>query len=148
MKRIYWTRAELVVALNLYFRLPFGQLHSHNPEIMHLAELLGRTPSSIAMRLSNFAACDPFHINRGVKGLQSGVRVCMPIWKEFEQDKEKLIFESESILAALEDRNLFDKYEDLFVENPDLLGSDVSRMVLTRVNQQYFRKICPGKLSQ
>jgi putative restriction endonuclease len=56
-----WTREELILALNLYLKLPFGKLHSGNPEIIHLAYLLGRTPGSIAMRLNNFASVDPFH---------------------------------------------------------------------------------------
>ena len=47
-----WTRDELILALNLYLKLPFGKLHSGTPEIIHLAHLLGRTPGSIAMRLN------------------------------------------------------------------------------------------------
>jgi putative restriction endonuclease len=54
-----WTREELILAFNLYLKLPFGKMHKQNPEIIELANLLGRTPSSIGMRLGNFASVDP-----------------------------------------------------------------------------------------
>ena len=69
-KRKSWTREELLVALNLYHKLTFGQLHSRNPAIISLAEKLGRGANSLAMKLSNFAALDPVQQLRGIKGLQ------------------------------------------------------------------------------
>jgi putative restriction endonuclease len=36
-----WTRDELLVALNLYRKLSFGQLHARNPVILQLAEARG-----------------------------------------------------------------------------------------------------------
>lgn len=69
MERRLWTREELILALNLYLKLPFGKLHHGTPEIIHLAKILDRTPNSIAMRLSNFASVDPYHQERGIKGL-------------------------------------------------------------------------------
>lgn len=68
MSRTLWSRDELILALNLYLKLPFGKLHSRTPEIIHLANLLGRTPGSIAMRLNNFASVDPYHPQRGISG--------------------------------------------------------------------------------
>jgi putative restriction endonuclease len=46
-----WTRDELLVALNLYHKLTFGQLDSTNPAIIALANKLERTPGSVAMKL-------------------------------------------------------------------------------------------------
>lgn len=37
-----WTRDELLVVLNLYHKLAFGQLHHRNPAIIALADKLGR----------------------------------------------------------------------------------------------------------
>ena len=54
-----WTRQQLKLAFHLYCQLPFGRLHRRNPEIVDLAELLGRTPSAVAMKLVNFASLDP-----------------------------------------------------------------------------------------
>lgn len=56
-----WGRDELLVAFNLYCRLAFGQLRSGNPEVVKLAEALGRSPSSVSMKLCNFASFDPAH---------------------------------------------------------------------------------------
>jgi putative restriction endonuclease len=72
MARRYWTEEEFIVVFNLYLKLPFGQMDSRTPKVIEMAELLGRTPSSIAMRLVNFASVDPFHQNRGIKGLEGG----------------------------------------------------------------------------
>ena len=99
MKRRLWSKDELILAFNLYLKLPFGKMHRSNPDIIKLANLLGRTPSSIAMRLVNFASIDPYHQERGVLGLSGGVNQCLPIWNEFNNNREELIFESEKILA-------------------------------------------------
>lgn len=90
--RKLWTKDELILALNLYLKLPFGKLHSRTPEIIHLAHLLGRTPSSIAMRLNNFASVDPYHQQRGIGGLPGGKKQVEPIWKEFINDKQALLY--------------------------------------------------------
>lgn len=58
-----WTREELILTLSVYFQLPFGRLNSRTPEVMELARIIGRTSSSAALRLVNFAACDPYIIN-------------------------------------------------------------------------------------
>jgi putative restriction endonuclease len=44
-----WTPEELIAAFNLYGQLPFGKLHKTNPQIVQLARLLNRTPSSVGM---------------------------------------------------------------------------------------------------
>ena len=67
-----WSRDELVVAMNLYCKLPFGQLHERNPVIIKLAEQIGRTSGSVAMKLCNFASLDPVQQARGIKGLGQG----------------------------------------------------------------------------
>jgi putative restriction endonuclease len=54
-----WTRDELILALNLYCKLPFGRLHSRNPEVIHLAHLIDRKPNAVAYKLVNFASLDP-----------------------------------------------------------------------------------------
>lgn len=44
-----WTRDQLLIAFRFYCRTPFGRLHYRNPEIIRLAEVIGRTPSALAM---------------------------------------------------------------------------------------------------
>jgi len=70
-ERKRWTREELLVALNLYHKLTFGQLHFRNPAIIALAEKLGRSAGSLAMKLNNFASLDPVQQLRGIKGFEA-----------------------------------------------------------------------------
>ena len=59
MERRLWSKEEMILVLTLYLKIPFGKMHSSNPEVVNLARLLNRTPNSIALRLVNYAACDP-----------------------------------------------------------------------------------------
>lgn len=136
-----WTRDELVLALNLYLKLPFGKLHSRTPEIIHLAEIIGRNANAVAMRLNNFASVDPFHQQRGIGGLPGGKKQVEPIWNEFINNKEELLFESEKILAELEHQTLETKYKDILTGIEKLKGETKIREVKTRVNQNVFRLI-------
>lgn len=51
-----WTKEEMIVVLNLYFKLPYGQMDHRNTSVKELASLMGRTANSVAMRLNNFAS--------------------------------------------------------------------------------------------
>lgn len=136
-----WSKEELIVAFNLYLKLPFGRMHQRTPEIIHLAKLIGRTPSAVAMRLSNFASIDPYHQARGVLGLPGGSAQCQPIWDEFADNREELMFESERILAQLEEQTLEQKYAHTLRDLSHLKGEEKVREVKTRVNQQVFRQV-------
>lgn len=141
MTRRNWTREELILALNLYLKLPFGKMHSRTPEVIHLAKIIDRTPSSIAMRLVNFASVDPYHQNRGVKGLPGGRRQVEPIWEEFTNNKDDLLFESEKILAEKESNSIENKFAGVLVGIENLVGESKIREVKVRVNQNVFRQI-------
>lgn len=96
-----WTYDELMIAMNLYCKLPFGQLRHGNPLIIEVAQKLGRTPSSLSMKLCNLASFDPYHQARGIKGLSSTSRADKEIWNEFNADWERLGVESEEKLQLL-----------------------------------------------
>lgn len=136
-----WTRDELILAFNLYLKLPFGKLHSRNSDVIQLARIIGRTPNSIALRLVNFASVDPYHQNRGVVGMRGGIKQVQPIWEEFVQNKETLIFESEKILAEKENQTIETKFSDLLADSADLKGDTKVREIKTRINQNVFRQI-------
>jgi putative restriction endonuclease len=141
MKANLWSREELILAFNLYLKLPFGKMHTRTPEVQELGILLGRSVNSIAIRLTNFAACDPYHQNRGVKGMVGGLKQCQPIWDEFAQNRDSLLFESEQILAEKETGSIEIKYKDLLADISHLKGETKIREVKTRVNQDVFRQI-------
>ncbi|MFY7938426.1 MAG: HNH endonuclease [Flavobacterium sp.] len=102
---------------------------------------MNRTPSSIAMRLVNFASVDPFHQNRGIKGLAGGKRQVEPIWQEFLANKEEILFESEILLVEKESNSINKKYEIILYGTENLVGESKVREVKTRVNQNIFRQI-------
>ena len=110
MIRRNWTKDELILAFALYLRLPFGKMHHNNPDVIYIAQLINRTPGAVAMRLGNFASLDPYLKERGIKGLTGGISVCQPIWDEFFNNRDNLIFESERILAEKEKQTLDRKY--------------------------------------
>jgi putative restriction endonuclease len=141
MERRLWTKEELILALNLYLKLPFGKVHHSNPDIIHLAKLIDRVPNAVSMRLSNFASVDPFHQQRGVKGLTGGIPQVQPIWDEFINNKENLLFESERILAELEKQSIETKFAEILSGTENLKGETKLREVKTRVNQNVFRQI-------
>lgn len=140
-ERKLWTREELILSLNLYLKIPFGKIHHNNPKIIHLASLIGRTPDSVSMRLSNFAHVDPYHQQRGVIGLTGGIKQVQPIWDEFIGSKEELLFESENILAGLENQTIEAKFNKILEGIENLKGENKIREVKTRVNQNTFRQI-------
>lgn len=147
MERKLWTKDELILVFNLYLKLPFGKLHRNTPEVIEMANLLGRTVNSIAIRLTNFAACDPYHQNRGVKGMVGGIKQCQPIWDEFFNNQEELIFFSEQILAEKEHQTIETKFDELLFDIKDLKGETKIREVKTRVNQNVFRQIVVANYS-
>ncbi len=136
-----WERYEFVLVLNQYMKMPFGKINERNNDIIKLASLMGRTPGSVAMRLVNFAACDPVLASRNIKGLSGGKEQCMPYWNEFCNDREALVFESEQILAELQNTSIEEKYREVLVFDNDLKGESKLREVKTRVNQDVFRQI-------
>ena len=77
-----WSDDEMIIVLDLYFKLPFGRLNKNTPEIKALAKLIGRTDNSVALRLVNYAACDPYILSTGRHGMASG-----RYWNRYANDK-------------------------------------------------------------
>jgi len=99
MMRENWNREELIVAFNLYCKIPFGRITSRNPEIINLAKIIGRTPSAVALKLVNFARLDPELQKRKISGMSHGSKSEGEIWDEFHGNWSELAFESEILLA-------------------------------------------------
>mgnify|MGYP000048560333 CR=1 FL=1 len=78
-----WDRIELLKALALYCQLPFGKMHARNPVVIALAVDIDRTPSSVALKLVNFASLDPEHRRRGVRGMRNASSADKEIWHEY-----------------------------------------------------------------
>jgi len=137
-ERENWSERELIVAFNLYCKLPFGQYHRGNKKVIELAKILGRTPSAVALKLCNFARLDPLHQKRGIKGMQHGSKLEEKIWNEFNQNWEVLAYQSEIVLAELKGLKHFDliRFEEDFPE-----GRVKEALVKVRINQNFFREM-------
>lgn len=138
-----WQEHEFYLTMHLYYRTPFGRQSKTNPEIIELAEILGRTPSSIGMRLCNYSACDPVEKARGIKGLEGGGKYCKEFWKRYHEnfDVESAIAEQlwqEYVIERKEDST-----EQSIVEavQKEFSGKDEAvRKVRVRLAQSFFRK--------
>jgi HNH endonuclease len=133
-----WTREEHILAFNLYCKIPFGKIHTHNPQIIELAKILDRTPGSVSLKLSNFARLDPELQARGIKGMRHGAKGELEIWREFDDNPETLAFESERLLSKFTGRKLEEIAEIDERELPKE-GLERERIVRVRVNQHFFR---------
>lgn len=96
-----WSRDELLVALNLYHKLTFGQLHARQPAIVAMADKLERGVNSVAMKLCNFASLDPALKLRGIKGLEGASALDRTIWNEFHGNLNEVVPVSEDALRKL-----------------------------------------------
>ncbi len=83
LPRRNWTEDEVTLALALYVQIPFSKLSSRNPRIVAFADAVGRTPSSVAMKLVNLAHLDPKLKARGVSGMSNGSRTDRLVWERF-----------------------------------------------------------------
>lgn len=135
-----WTREELILALNLFCKLTFGQMHRGNPLVKALAQVIGRTPSAVARKLGNIARLDPSLQARGIKGLSRGGNLEIEIWNEFYNNWDVLPFESERLLAKYTNRSIEDIIEIDVTDLPKE-GRERTRLVKVRINQNFFRSM-------
>ena len=132
-----WTRDELLLAINLYCKLTFWQLHSRNPEIIALSGLLNRTPSSVALKLVNFASLDP---SLAQAGMSNASKLDREVWNEFYADWSGRAYESEKLLADKQHITLEEVAAEYETLPPVPAGRVKEQLVKVRVNQQFFRK--------
>lgn len=147
---VRWTRDHALIALNLYGKLLFGQFHHNNPLIMDVASRMGRTPSSLAMKLSNLASLDPVQRARGIRGLSGASKQDREMWNEFHTNVNDLGPESEQLLHDLfttdNDREVdFLQRDKVRLERSrDLMAptgpTEATANVKVRRGQQFFRQ--------
>jgi putative restriction endonuclease len=100
-QNVRWTREQLLVVLNVYHKLNFGQMHARQPVVMALAQKLGRGANSVAMKLCNLASFDPALKLRGIKGLAGASNLDREMWDEFHADLNETVPASEDALRKL-----------------------------------------------
>jgi len=136
-----WSRNQLLIAFYLYCRMPFGKMHRGNPEIIRMAEMIGRTPSALAMKLTNIASIDPVITGSGRKGLAGASSADRAMWDEMQADWEKFAIETQAEVSQLSNANgntdVTNEDEALDFGNYEGVNKVASTMV--RVGQSFFR---------
>ena len=77
-----WTRDEFLLVMNLYTKLRYGQFNYKNPEVIKLAELIGKSPGAVAFKLVHLSRQDPKHKDR-VKGLANPGKNAIEMYNDF-----------------------------------------------------------------
>jgi len=139
MTKNNWTRDELILAFNLYCKIPFTKINDTYKPVIELSEIIGRTPGAVSFKLANYARLDPALQRRDVSGLKHGSKGEEEIWNEFHGNWEELSFESEKLLSQYSGKQLEQLSE---IETYDLPkeGEEREALVKIRVNQNFFRK--------
>ncbi len=129
-----WTRDELILAFELYCRIPFQRTKANDSRVKELAALLHRTPASVARKLGNFGAFDPQLAARNITGLTHGSKLDKAVWDEFHADWNGLIVRAYDLRKEREPRRLADA--------PLTAPGGPSEKIVTvkqRLHQTFFR---------
>lgn len=131
-----WSREEAVLAFDLYCRIPFSKTKRNNPPVIELAQLIGRTPSSVARKLGNFGAFDPTLKQQQITGLVHTSKADAAVWNEFSGDWNSLVWEAESIRSSLAAETT-QQAETTFARPSG--ASERTTMRKERIHQSFFR---------
>lgn len=132
-----WTEDEIEEAIRLYVQLPFGRIHSKNPEIISLAAAIGRTPSSIALKLTNIASIDQT-LDR--KGMSNASALDRSVWNKFFDQMKKLgksFATSDEIPSSL---SFSENQQADYIASPHA-GGTAARVTNARLGQEFFRRM-------
>jgi len=108
MRNPIWTRDELILALDLYFKYDYSKISETHPAVIELSNLLislpiyerskraekFRNPNGVYTKLGNFRGRDAAHL--GV-GLAHGAELDKLVWDEFHSDIRRLSDTAQSI---------------------------------------------------
>lgn len=139
MAKDVWSKEQLTVALNLYWKIPYNKISgSSNALIKEIAPLIGRTPAAVAYKLMNFTSLDPERQDKGNKGKSGAGSGDTIVWNEYFGKWDKLAFDSAIILSKIK-RKPIEEVLDIENDLEFLEGKEKLRLVKTRVNQSDFR---------
>ena len=137
MSKDNWTREQTIVALNLYCKIPFNKVASNHPDVIRIANIIGRTPNSVKMKIGNFGSFDPELKRRGIVGLGNTSKLDEIVWNEFNDDWENLAYESELLISMFTDQPI-EKVAEINISDIPI-GKEREAIIKQRVNQSFFR---------
>ena len=100
-ERRKWTRDEEIIVLKLYCEIPFKNSSKSHPKVIEVAKLINRSPSSVNMKIGNLGSFDSNLRKKGIVGLSNASKLDEEIWHEFNNNWNKLTYESEQIIKKL-----------------------------------------------
>lgn len=136
---IKWNREETILAYDLYCRTPFGKISQSNSDIIELANLLGRTPGSVGLKMHNLAHFDPNLQKRGISAMSHGSKLDGIIFEEFSNDWSGLSYRAQLIKAKLQNKDVTELI-DLGDINEIPPGEYREQIIKSRIGQLFFRK--------
>ncbi|MEB0263697.1 MULTISPECIES: HNH endonuclease [unclassified Mucilaginibacter] len=136
-----WTKEQLLLAINLYSKIPFGKMSAGNAIVKEWALLIGRSPAAVARKLGNFASFDPKLLERGVKGLPNVSKLDREVWNEYMNNWDELFIESETLLAQKKHTTIEQLNPIELIEPETMVGREAIRQVVVRLDQTVFRKM-------
>ncbi|RUA37257.1 MAG: HNH endonuclease [Bacteroidetes bacterium] len=132
-----WTKEETIIAFNVYCKIPFKTSSKSNATIIKYANIIGRSPSALNMKIGNFGRLDPELKKQGIVGLAHGSKLEEDVWDEFNGNWEKLSYESEQLIAKFSNKPI---EEVSNIEITDIKeGIEKETIIKQRVNQNFFR---------
>jgi putative restriction endonuclease len=131
-----WSREESILAFDLYCRIPFQKTKANTPSVKQLANLLGRTPASVARKLGNFGAFDPELQRMDISGLTHTSKLDREIWDVFHADWSGLVLEAEQIRTRFAGRKPPSEGD---LVRP-LGATETVRPTKQRIHQSFFRE--------
>ena len=131
-----WTREQLIVALNVYCKIPFKNSSARHPMVQEYAKIIGRTPAALNLKIGNLGSFDPVLREKGIVGLAHTSKMDEQIWNEFFENPEKLAYESEKIIADFKHQSIEESVDVDLSSLPK--GAERTAIVRQRVNQQFF----------
>lgn len=164
MKNPNWQRDEVILALDLYFRLKPGQVSATNPNIISLSALLNqlpwfdrkadhesfRNPNGVSLKLSNFLAIDPLYPG---KGMASFSKLDETVFNEFKDNKKLLADIASNIKKAIgsqvfvaqNNENASDEAEEHFAKEGKILYrlhryKERNASLVKKKKQQHLKK--------
>lgn len=132
-----WTRDQLILAFELYCRIPFQRTKASDPRVRSFGLLIGKTPAAVARKLGNFGAFDPQLAARNITGLAHGSKLDRAVWDEFHEDWNGLVVRAHELRQSLEP-------DDGSAPRPSLKApagpSERQATVKQRLHQTFFRE--------
>ena len=150
MRNPKWHRDEIILALDLYFKLEPGQIHARNPAIIELSKILNklpiheerpdsvkfRNPNGVGLKLSNFLAIDPTYDG---KGMQSFSKLDKLVFEGFKSKKKLLADLARNIKDTVLNESLNNKLYAIGEEAEDSSMFVNEGAVIYRLHKYYER---------